>query len=195
MHYCSCFQLCPPSQHLDNAEIYDNDFIDPQYILSKNWSTSTLQAQQTIIEWANEVSNMGPWTVMNKSVTPSSGDKHHYMSWAPYWWLDCSKANNQMELTPEQIWVMCPYVSRDSQFDPDVWTLINDIGTFGDMSDAILYSSLAWAINGNTSYVDNVAKWIKTWFLDSDTLMNPNLNYAQMERGPTGQVGTHTGIL
>ncbi|KAI0782105.1 chondroitin AC/alginate lyase [Abortiporus biennis] len=187
-----CLHLAPA---VHSFYSYDNDFIDPQYILSKNWSTSTLQAQQTIIEWANEVSNMGPWTVMNKSVTPPSGDKHDYMSWAPYWWPDCSKANNQTELTPEQIWVTCPYVSRDGQFNPDVRTLINDIGAFGDMSDAILYSSLAWAINGNTSYVDNVAKWIKTWFLDPDTLMNPNLNYAQMERGPTGQVGTHTGIL
>jgi hypothetical protein len=25
--------------------------------------------------------------------------------------------------------------------------------------------------------------------------MNPNLNYAQMARGPNGQVGQHTGVL
>lgn len=38
-------------------------------------------------------------------------------------------------------------------------------------------------------------KYIKTWFLDEDTRMNPNLNYAQMIRGPKGQIGRHTGVL
>jgi hypothetical protein len=38
-------------------------------------------------------------------------------------------------------------------------------------------------------------KFIRTWFLDSDTAMKPNLNYAQMIRGPGEQVGSHTGIL
>ncbi len=40
-----------------------------------------------------------------------------------------------------------------------------------------------------------LVSFIQTWFLDSDTAMNPNLNYAQMQRGPDGQIGTHTGVL
>lgn len=38
-------------------------------------------------------------------------------------------------------------------------------------------------------------KFLKTWFLDPATKMNPNLNYAQMFRGPKGQIGRHTGVL
>ncbi|KAJ3476475.1 hypothetical protein NLI96_g11133 [Meripilus lineatus] len=208
---------------------YDNDFIPPQYFLSKNWSNTTLEAQQTILAWAEETAAKGPWSVMNKTITPPSGTKHDYMSWAPYWWPDCSKAGNTTELTPEQstptlrvfhsttdilshlarfshsirlyacisgiVWVTCAYVPRDGQFNPDVRTLINDIGNFGDMSDAILYNSISWAINGDSKYPTRIANWIDTWFLNNDTMMNPNLNYAQMNRGPTGQVGTHTGIL
>ncbi|KAL7284680.1 chondroitin AC/alginate lyase [Trametes coccinea BRFM310] len=173
---------------------YANDFVDPAYALSKNFSNTTIEAQATIVQWAQDLASQGPWTVMNKSVTPPSGDKHDYMSWAPYSWPDCSKAGNTTELTPEQIWTTCPYVTKDGQFNPD-GRLINDVGAFGDLSDAVLYNALAWALDGNAVYSSNVAKFINTWFIDPATMMNPNLNYAQMARGPNGQVGQHTGVL
>jgi hypothetical protein len=63
------------------------------------------------------------------------------------------------------------------------------------MSDAVLYNALAWTINGSSVYASNVASWIDTWFLAPDTYMNPNLNYAQVVRGPGADTGTHTGVL
>jgi len=64
------------------------------------------------------------------------------------------------------------------------------------MSDAILYNTLAWVISGSSHYPTNVASWVNTWFLANDTYMNPNLNYAQIQRGPgTSNTGTHTGVL
>ena len=83
---------------------------------------------------------------------------------------------------------------RDGQFNPDARE-VDDIGNFDDMANAVLFNALAWVINGSDSYAENVASWVNTWFLDDATGMNPNLNYAQMQRGPTGQNGTHTGIL
>ena len=116
------------------------------------------------------------------------------MSFAPYWWPNCTGVGNTTELTQEEVWTECPYVVRDGQFNPDARE-VNDIGNFEDMANAILYSALAWVINGSASYAENVASWVDTWFLDDTTGMNPNLNYAQMQRGPDGQNGTHTGIL
>lgn len=72
---------------------------------------------------------------------------------------------------------------------------MNNIGDFDDMANAVLFNALAWAIDGAGTYSTRVASYINTWFLASDTRMNPNLNYAQMQRGPDGQVGSHTGIL
>jgi hypothetical protein len=46
-----------------------------------------------------------------------------------------------------------------------------------------------------SNYSASIASFIKVWFIDPDTAMNPNLNYAQMDRGPDGQNGTHTGVL
>ena len=40
---------------------YYNDFIEPSYILGKNWSTTTVVAQQSIMQWADWLAAQGPW--------------------------------------------------------------------------------------------------------------------------------------
>ncbi|KAG6840396.1 hypothetical protein C0991_006991 [Blastosporella zonata] len=175
---------------------YANDFVDPNFVVAGKFGNNTLAAQATILQWAEDSATGGPWSVTQKNVTAPSGDIHDYMSWAPYWWPDCSSVGNTTELTPEQIWTTCPYVSRDGKFNPD-GRLINDVGNFQSLSDAVLYNSIAFALtsNSSSSYSQTTVNYIKTWFLDDATKMNPNLNYAQMERGPDGQIGSHTGIL
>ena len=93
-----------------------------------------------------------------------------------------------------QVWTECKYVTRDGQFNPDA-RLVNNVGDFDSLANAVLYNSLAWALNGSEIYPQRVAQFINAWFLDPDTFMNPNLNYAQMPRGVDGQNGSHTGVL
>ncbi|KAF8237583.1 chondroitin AC/alginate lyase [Tricholoma matsutake] len=179
------------------AASYANVFVDPDFIVARQFANNTLAAQQTIVTWAQELAGQGPWTVMSKNVTPPSGDKHDYMSWAPYSWPDCSKVGNTTALTPEEVWTTCPYVTRDGQFNPDRLQFIDDIGGFFALSDAVLYNSIAYALDGKLSnpFSQIAVSFIQTWFLNNNTRMNPNLNYAQMQRGPGGQIGSHTGIL
>ncbi|KAL9709182.1 hypothetical protein Ac2012v2_007537 [Leucoagaricus gongylophorus] len=132
--------------------------------------------------------------VVNKPFAPSSGDKHDYLSWAPYLWPNCSAVGNKTELTPEEIWMTCPYENRDGQFNPDA-RLVNNIGDFESLANAVLYNAIAFSITKNATFAESVASWIRTWFLNNSTLMNPNLNYAQVHRGPNSTDGTHTGIL
>ncbi|KAF8910568.1 alginate lyase-domain-containing protein [Gymnopilus junonius] len=175
---------------------YANDFVDPNYIVAGNFDTHTGRAQQTVISWAQRLAVGGPWSVINKTATPPSGDKHDYMSWAPYWWPDCSGVGNTTALSAEQIWTTCPYKSHDGQFNPDV-RLVNNVGDFQDLSEAVYYSTVAWVIGNkvNTSFETNAVQSIRTWFLDPDTKMNPNLNYGQIIRGPNSKGGDHTGVL
>ena len=42
---------------------------------------------------ADEAMAVGPYSVMDEDETPPSGDKHDYMSLAPYWWPDPAKPN------------------------------------------------------------------------------------------------------
>ena len=41
---------------------YANDFIDPTYVLSKSFSATTVPAQQTILAWAEQSTEGGPWS-------------------------------------------------------------------------------------------------------------------------------------
>src|SRR6476661_4713478 len=64
-------------------------------------------AYDDLIRDANTALTAGPFTVMQKKRTPPSGDKHDYMSLAPYWWPDSTKPNG------------VPYVRRDGQVNPE----------------------------------------------------------------------------
>ncbi|KII91574.1 hypothetical protein PLICRDRAFT_105018 [Plicaturopsis crispa FD-325 SS-3] len=180
--------------HSLNVSSYANDFVDPDYILARSFNETTTAAQQSIIQWADEYTAKGPWSVMNKSVTPPSGNKHDYLSWAPYSWPNCTGVGNTTELTPEQMSVECQYYTRDGIFNPD-HTLVTDNAGFGLLSDTVLYNAIAWALTGQSNYSTTVANYVSTWFLNPDTAMLPNLNYGQLHRGPTGQNGSHTGVL
>ncbi|KAF9648312.1 chondroitin AC/alginate lyase [Thelephora ganbajun] len=173
---------------------YANDFVDPDYIVGRKFPANTAIAQKTIVRWANEYATLGPWSVMNKSVVPPTGDKHTYMSWLPYWWPDCSNVGNTTALSREQVYKQCKYVQRDGEFNPDV-RLVNDTGSFQTMSDAVLYNTLAWVINGSNIHMNNAVHYIDTWFINPNTFMYPNLDCAQGKRGVGGNNGSHAGVL
>jgi len=44
------------------------------------------------------------------------------------------------------VWKTCPYVTRDGQFNPDA-RLVNDVGAFQDLSEAVLYNAIAWTFD------------------------------------------------
>lgn len=58
-----------------------------------------------------------------------------------------------------------------------------------------MFTSIAWSITGKESYADRAKSLINTWFLDSDTYQKPNIEFAQVIRGPGQKPGNHFGIL
>ncbi|KAG8986465.1 hypothetical protein FRB90_003989, partial [Tulasnella sp. 427] len=174
---------------------YISQWIPVNYTTEGGWDNKTYYAQQEIVAAAKWFANQGPWSVMNKTFTAPTNDTHDYLSWAPYYWADCSNVGNTTELTPQQIWEECNYTPKDGQFSPDV-RLVNDTGAFQAMSDAVFYNTLAYKITGDESYAKQSAWFIDTWFTNNQTNMNPNLNWAQVQRGANGSHGgTHTGVL
>ncbi|KAJ6550100.1 alginate lyase-domain-containing protein [Mycena capillaripes] len=175
---------------------YPVDFPDPNEITAGNFGARFAGAESTIIAWAEDRASYGPWTVTNKPVLAPSNNTHDYMSWAPYQWPNCSNVKNTTVLSLSDMWMECNYEHRDGRVNPDRSTIL-DFESFANLSDAVLYNSIAATLQNKSSsvYSQNVAKFINTWFLDADTRMNPNVLYGQMDGGPNGQIGTFTGIL
>ena len=115
-----------------------------------------------------------PWSVMDKGITPPSGNKHDYMSQAPYFWYDSTKPNG------------LPYMRRDGVRNPEI-NKITDHHTLDMVNESTEVLSLAWYLTGNEKYAAKAAEIIRVCFLDEATKMNPNLDFGQ------GIPGINTG--
>jgi hypothetical protein len=126
---------------------------------------------------ADALLNMKPVSVMDKAFTPVSGNKHDYMSQAPYFWYDSTKPNG------------LPYMRKDGQRNPEIYK-ITDRTYLGKLDDACRVLSLASYLTGEEKYANKAAALLRTWFIDEATKMNPHLEYGQAIPG----VNTGRGI-
>jgi hypothetical protein len=110
-----------------------------------------------------------PPTVVNKPQAPPNGDKHDYVSMAPYFWPDPSKPDG------------LPYIRRDGRINPERNEY--DRPLLGKMSQAVGTLGLAYYLTDDERYAVHAAQLMRVWFLDAATRMNPNLNQAQFIRG------------
>ena len=120
----------------------------------------------TLEEDAKQALAIKPMSVMDKTITPPSGDNHDYMSQAPYWWADPSKPNGK------------PYIRKDGERNPEI-SKITDRDNLGRLGGAVTTLSLAYAYTGREEYAMRAARLMRVWFLDPATRMNPHLNFGQ----------------
>jgi hypothetical protein len=109
-------------------------------------------------------------SVVQKSITPPSGDKHDYMSLAPYWWPDPTKPRG------------LPYIRRDGERNPEIKTML-DHEHCDQMITSTYTLALAYYVFQDERYAEAATKSLRLWFLDPATRMNPNMQFAQAVRG------------
>jgi alginate lyase len=116
------------------------------------------------------------FSVVDKAVTPPSGDTHDYMSQAPYFWPDPAKPDGK------------PYIRKDGQRNPEI-DRITDHRAIDGLANAQTLG-LAFYFSADERYAEKAAALLRAFFLDPATRMNPNLEYAQYVPG----VNTGRGI-
>lgn len=134
-----------------------------------------------LIKQADKMMRAEPVTVMSKEMTPASGTKHDYMSLGCYYWPDTTKADG------------LPWIQRDGQPNPKL--KYYDREKLTQLGRTVRNLSLACYLSGNAEYGKRAAEWLKTFFLNEDTKMNPNLNYSQVVPGRNGGKGRSQGVI
>lgn len=138
-------------------------------------------ALKTLLAKAEMMMEAEPLSVMMKTKVPASGDRHDYMSLARYFWPDPAKPDG------------LPYINRDGHSNPELKEL--DRERLGETAERVTYLSLAYYFTDDERYAQKAVSFLRTWFMDEDTRMNPNLEYAQMIPGHNGGKGRCYGIL
>jgi hypothetical protein len=136
----------------------------------KNNDPAIMPAYKLLIKDAEKSLQFGPVSVMEKTNIPPSGDKHDYMSLAPYFWPDPAKPGG------------LPYMRKDGQTNPEVKDY-KDKDYMPKLCAHVETLALAYFLSGENMYAEHAAKLVRVWFLDTATRMNPNLKYGQAIKG------------
>ncbi len=137
---------------------------------------SVLRAQ--VLEEANKALTETPLTVTASTCSRSAGGKHDFYSEGDYWWPNPQSPDS-------------PYIQRDGMSNPANFTAHRlAMIRFSRIVGAL---ASAYKITGDEKYLLAALQHCRAWFVDTATLMNPNLQFAQAIKGRA--TGRGIGII
>ncbi|TDE10832.1 alginate lyase family protein [Dyadobacter psychrotolerans] len=138
------------------------------------------QAVKQLMADAELAMKVKAYSVTDNAALSPAGDKHDYYSWAPYMWPNPDTKSGY------------PYINRDGRTNPQTEAR-SDKPLLRRMSVAVNTLALAYAYSKDVKYAQRAVTLIRTWFLDPNTKMNPNMNFAQCTPGI--EKGAPIGII
>ncbi len=120
-----------------------------------------------------------PPTVVLKTHLAPSESPHDYVSLAAYWWPDPKKPDG------------LPWVRRDGEVNPLFYEYDNQ--RLEAFCHGVTRLSLYTEATGSAAHAQQAARFLRAWFIDHDTVMNPHLRYAQFV--PGRDTGRYLGII
>ncbi|WP_284638178.1 alginate lyase family protein [Paenibacillus silviterrae] len=103
--------------------------------------------------------------ITDEQADKSEGGPHDYYSNGDYWWPHPDTTDG------------LPYVKRDGESNPNNFSAHRLI--LRDMRTNTAHLAAAYAVTKEMKYAERAVQWLKEFFLDEDTRMNPHLLYAQ----------------
>lgn len=137
---------------------------------------ATLRRQ--VLKEAAWAMDQSPVTVTASFSPRSAGGKHDFFSEADYWWPNPQSPDS-------------PYIQRDGMSNPG--NFIEHRRAMIRLSRIVGALASAYKITGDEKYVKQALMHSKAWFVDTATLMNPSLLFAQAIKGRA--TGRGTGII
>ncbi|SDP03646.1 Copper amine oxidase N-terminal domain-containing protein [Paenibacillus sp. yr247] len=158
--------------------VYSLNEIKAKYLAGDAGVTASVDQLK---QQADKEMKAGPYSVTYKTSTPPSGDKHDYVSIGIYWWPNPDTPDGK------------PYIRKDGFVNPETKNSAYDKDSLVKSHSAIKTLALAYFYTGNEVYAEYASKLLRVWYLNPDTMMNPNLNYGQSIPGVTE--GRKEGII
>lgn len=125
-------------------------------------------ALETLRRDAEDALAAGPFSVTFDETFAPSGDRHDYVSMAPYWWPDPANPNS-------------PYIRRDGVVNPA--SRVGDKTARRNLYRSVEALGTAYYFFGEERYAAKAAGLIRTWFIEPATRMNPHMQYGQYVPG------------
>ncbi|WP_421944235.1 alginate lyase family protein [Pedobacter sp.] len=151
-----------------------------------NNQRETIEVKQVVQDvLRNQILADAAWAMKQKPITVtahhsprSAGGVHDFFSEADYFWPDPQNPDG-------------PYINRDGMTNPN--NFVEHRKAMIRFSKIIGALSSAYILTGKDSYVKHAISHLKAWFVNSKTLMNPNLLFAQAVKGRF--TGRNYGII
>jgi hypothetical protein len=131
-----------------------------------------------VLKEADRAMHEQPVTVTAQSSPRSAGGIHDFCSEGDYWW-------------PNPQYPDSPYVQKDGMTNPE--NFVAHRLAMIRLSRIVGALASAYIVTGDQKYVTQALKHCKAWFVDTATMMNPNLLYAQAIKGRA--TGRGIGII
>jgi len=158
-------------QNSEKVRLIDIEVYEEQKSLIKKGEKNSVESYKGLIDKAQKLLNIDAFSVVKKVGVPPSGDKHDYMSIAPYFWPNPKTADG------------LPYIRKDGEINPETRDHFTDYTEIQNFFKAVETFSNAFYFSDEKKYFDKNIALLNVWFINEDTRMNPNINFGQYVPG------------
>lgn len=175
------FILCT----LFSTYIHSNDLITLEQLINLKQKKESLfkesKAYGELIRKAERELNQTIPSITDKEITAKTQNKQDYISIGRYWWPDSTKIDG------------LPYIRKDGKPNPELKNL--DRQKIDRLTKGVNNLAYAYYFTDNEKYAHKAMEYLRLWFLNKNTRMNPHLQYAQVIRGYNNDNGRSEGII